>query len=120
MAESIRIHNRGDIVLARFDPTEGSEQSGVRPAIVLSPTSTNRRSPVLILAPLTTRNTERVYAHEALIDAGEGAPRPCKVLLNQLRSMSKSRVLSRYGHVSDATMLEVDAAFKIAVGLDKI
>ena len=43
-----------------------------------------------------------------------------KILLGQLRSMSKSRVLSHYGHVSDATMLEVDAALKIAVGLDKI
>ena len=120
MAEPTRIHHRGDTVLARFDPIQGSEQSGVRPAITLSPTSTNGRSPVLILAPLTTRNTERVYAHEALVAAGEGTPRPCKVLLNQLRSMSKSRVLSRYGHVSDATMLEVDAVLKIVVGLDKI
>lgn len=122
MAEPYRIHKRGDIVLARFDPTEGSEQSGVRPAIVLSPTSTNRRSPLLILAPLTTRNTERVYPHEALIAAGEGTPRPSKVLLNQMRGrgMSLSRVLSNYGPVSPQTMLDVDAALAIAIGLDKI
>jgi len=120
VAESQRLYLRGDIVQARFDPTEGSEQSGVRPAIVLSPTVVNRRSPMLILAPLTTRNTERVYPHEARIIAGDVVPRTSKVLLGQLRSLSKSRVLSYYGHVSDTTMLAVDAALKIAVGLDKI
>lgn len=120
MAEPNRIHQRGDIVLARFDPTEGSEQSGVRPSIVLSPTSTNRRSPVLILAPLTTRNTERVYPHEALLVAGDGTPRPSKILLNQIRSMSLNRVLSNYGPISPQAMAKVDAALAIAVGLDKI
>ncbi len=120
MAEPQRLYLRGDIVQARFDPTEGSEQSGVRPAIVLSPTLVNRRSPMLILAPLTTRNTERLYPHEARITAGDVVPRDSKVLTAQLRSMSKSRVLSFYGHVSDATMRDVDAALQIAVGLDGI
>lgn len=120
MAEPTRIYKRGDIVLARFDPTEGSEQSGVRPALVLSPTSTNRRSPLLILAPLTTRNTERIYPHETLILKGDVVPRDSKVLLNQIRGMSLNRVLSNYGEVSSQTMSKVDDALKIAVGLDKI
>ena len=120
MAEPTRIYKRGDIVLARFDPTEGSEQSGVRPAIILSPTNTNRRSPMLILAPLTTRNTERIYPHEALIAVGDGTPRPSKVLLNQIRSMSLNRVLSNYGPTSPQAMAKVDAALKIAVGFDPI
>ena len=120
MAEPNHIYKRGDIVLARFDPTEGSEQSGVRPAIVLSPDRMNKRSPLLFLAPLTTRNLDRVYPHEARIQAGEVVQRDSKVLLGQLRSMAKSRVISYYGHVSDATMLDVDAALEIAVGLDPI
>lgn len=111
---------RGDVVQARFDPVQSSEQGGIRPAIVLSPDRSNLRSPVVVLAPMTTRNLNRLYPHEALITAGDGPPLNSKVLTGQLRSMSKSRVLSYYGHVSDATMLEVDAALKIAVGLDKI
>ncbi len=120
MVEPNRTYRRGDLVQARFDPTEGSEQSGVRPAIVLSPDITNRRSPLLILAPLTSRNTERIYPHEVAISQGNVVRLDSKILLGQLRSMSKSRVLSFYGHVSDATMRDVDAALQIAVGLDKI
>lgn len=111
---------RGDVVHARFDPIEGSEQGGTRPALVLSPDRSNLRSPVVILAPMTTRNLDRIYPHEVRIAAGDGPPLDSKVLAGQLRSMSKSRVISYYGHVSDATMQGVDAALAIAVGLDKI
>lgn len=119
-ANSNRIYQRGDIVQARFDPTEGSEQSGVRPAIVLSPERYNRRSSLVVLAPLTTQNPDRIYPYEALIPAGDGMPRLSKALLAQLRGMSKSRILSFYGHVSDQTMSEVDEALQLAVGLTKI
>ena len=111
---------RGDVVQARFDPVEGSEQGGIRPAIVLSPNTSNLRSAVLVLAPLTTQKLDRLYPHESLIPAGDGSPVASKALLGQLRVMSKSRVLSYYGHISDTTMVEVDAALAIAVGLDKI
>ena len=111
---------RGDIVQARFDPVEGSEQGGIRPALVLSPNRDNLRSPVVIVAPLTTRKLDRLYPHEVLISAGDGAPLNSKVLLGQLRSLSKSRVLSFYGPTAPSTMRDVDAALQIAVGLDKI
>ncbi len=120
MAEPVRIYKRGDLVQADFDPVEGSEQSGVRPAVVLSPEGINRYSPLLILAPLTTKNTDRIYPFEVLIEPNELVPRRSKVLLGQLRAMSKSRVLSFYGQISVETMNEVDAALKIAVGLEKI
>lgn len=118
--ESLRLYRRGDIVQARFDPTQESEQSGVRPAVVVSPDSVNARSPVLILAPLTTRNTERLYPHEALLEAGDGVPRRSKVLLMQLRAMSKARILNHYGSVAPQTMQRIDSALQIAVGLEKL
>lgn len=118
--EATRIYKRGDIVQARFDPTEGSEQSGVRPALVLSPQTINKPSPVLVLAPLTTKNTDRIFPFEALIEAGDGVPRQSKVLLIQLRGMSKSRVLSYLGTIAPETLDQVDAALKIAVGLEKV
>ncbi len=114
------IFKRGDIVQARFDPTEGAEQSGMRPAIVLSPDGLNKHSPLVVLAPLTTKNLDRVYPFEVLVEPNEVVKRRSKILLLQLRGMSKSRILSFYGHVSDETLLEVDAALHIAVGLEKI
>lgn len=111
---------RGDVVKARFSPTEGSEQSGDRPALVLSPETYNRRSSMVVLVPLTSQNTDRVYAYEALIPAGDGVPLQSKALLPHLRGMSKSRILSFYGHTSDETMAAVDDALQIAVGLLKL
>ncbi|PQV62967.1 mRNA interferase MazF [Abditibacterium utsteinense] len=115
-----RIYKRGDIVQARFDPTEGSEQSGVRPAIVLSPDAFNRHSPLLVLASLTTKNLDRIYPFEVLVEPGAIVKRRSKILLMQLRGMSQSRVVTCYGQLPPETLLEVDAALKIAVGLEKI
>ncbi len=120
MATDDRIYQRGDVVQARFDPTEGSEQSGVRPAIVLSPAQINRHSALVVLAPLTTKNTERIFPFEVLIEPGEVVKRRSKVLLMHLRGMSKSRVLRYYGALAPETLETIDAALQIAVGLEKI
>ena len=109
---------RGDVVRVRLDPTEGSEQAGERPALVLSPDIINRHSPIILIAPITSKKTERVYPFEALIEPSEGGLlMRSKVLLMQTRSLDKSRLLGYYGRLSDAIMLQVDQALKIAVGL---
>jgi mRNA interferase MazF len=116
----MHILRRGDVVRARLDPTEGSEQGGTRPVLVLSPDRYAARANIVLVAPLTSQKTDNIYPHEALIRAGDGPPTQSKALLNQLRVCSKSRITAFYGHVSDETMKEVDAALQIAVGLTKI
>lgn len=111
---------RGDVVRARLDPVEGSEQGGTRPVIILSPDRYAARAPVVLVAPLSTQKLDNLYPHEALIPAGDGTPVASKAMLNQTRVCSRSRIVSFYGHVSDDTMTEVDAALQIAVGLTKI
>ena len=109
---------RGDVVRVRLDPTEGSEQAGERPALVLSPSVINRHSPIILIAPITSKKTERVFPFEALIEPNEGGlPMRSKVLLMQTRSLDKSRLTGHYGRLSAETMLQVDQALKIAVGL---
>ncbi len=109
---------RRDVVRVRLDPTEGSEQAGDRPALVLSPDFINRHSPIILIAPITSRKTERIYPFEALIEAGGGGlPIRSKVLLMQTRSLDKSRLLGYYGCLSDETMQQVDQALKVAAGL---
>ncbi len=109
---------RGDVVRVSLDPTEGSEQAGERPALVLSPELINRHSPIILIAPITSKRTERVYPFEALIELGEGGlPMRSKVLLMQTRSLDKSRLVGYYGRLNDAAMLQVDQALTIAVGL---
>ncbi len=112
---------RGDIVRVRLDPVEGSEQAGERPALVVSPDLINERSPVVLVAGITSQKTERVYPFEAVIDPPEGGLRHrSKVLLMQLRSVDKRRLRSYVGTVTEQTMQRVDEAVRIATGLRRL
>jgi mRNA interferase MazF len=99
---------RGDILRIRLDPVEGSEQAGERPALVISPAIINNNSPVILIASITSRKTEKVYPFDVLIEPPEGGlTLRSKVLLLQLRSIDKKRILGRYGSVTAETMLKV-------------
>ena len=112
---------RGDIVRVRLDPVEGSEQAGERPALVISPDLINSNSPVVLIAAITSRKTERVYPFEALIEPGDGGLKMrSKVLLMQLRAIDKRRIVGRYGAAGADTLREVDRAILVATGLVKL
>ena len=112
---------RGDVVRIRLDPAEGSEQSGERPGLVVSPDAINEHSPVILVAPITSRRTEKVYPFEALIEPPDGGlSKRSKVLLMQLRAVDKRRVIGRYGEVGAEVIQRVDAALEIAVGLTRL
>ena len=112
---------RGEVVRVRLDPAEGSEQASERPALVLSPDFINLHSPVVILAGITTKKTERVYPFEALVAPPEGGLKQrSKVMLMQIRSVDKRRLLGSLGTVSPMTMRAVDDALKIATGLTAV
>jgi mRNA interferase MazF len=53
---------RGDLFSARLDPTEGSEQAGTRPVVIVSRDSINANSPVVVVVPITdASNVKRAY-----------------------------------------------------------
>lgn len=112
---------RGVVARVRLDPVEGSEQGGERPALVISPDIINEHSPVVLIAAITSRKTDRIYPFEVRIDSPEGGLRETsKVLLMQLRSVDKRRLGSISGVLSETTMLRVDAALKVATGLTRL
>jgi mRNA interferase MazF len=89
--------------------------------LVVSPDVINEHSPVILVAAITSRKTERVYPFEALIERPEGGlAQRSKVLLMQLRSLDKRRILGRYGAVTDETMARVDEALRISTGLTRL
>lgn len=109
---------RGDIVRVQLSPVVGSEQAGERPALVLSPDAIIEHSPVILIAPLTSKKTERVFPFEALIEPPEGGvKRRSKVMLTHLRGVDKRRVIGVYGSVGVDTMQQVEEALKVATGL---
>lgn len=112
---------RGDVARVRLDPVEGSEHSGERPALVISPDIINEHSPVVIVAAITSRKTEKVYPFEVLVEPPEGGLSVrSKVMLMQIRSIDKRRIVGVYGRVEDETMLRVEDAVKLVTGITRV
>ncbi|MCP4592336.1 MAG: type II toxin-antitoxin system PemK/MazF family toxin, partial [bacterium] len=87
-------------------------------ALVISPELINEHSPVVLVAAITSRKTDRIYPFESLIEPPEGGLRKrSKVLLMQLRSVDKRRLLGLLGQIEETTMSRVEEALRIATGL---
>jgi len=97
------VPERGDIVWLSFDPQAGHEQSGHRPALVLSPVSYNRTTGLMLCCPLTTQI--KGYPFEVLVD---GKGKKGVVLADQVKSMDwLAREAEKKGKVSKETLEEV-------------
>ncbi|MEZ4657382.1 MAG: type II toxin-antitoxin system PemK/MazF family toxin [Caldilineaceae bacterium] len=110
---------RGDVFDARLNPTEGSEQAGIRPVVIVSRDAINRNSSVIVVAPLTkSANIQRNYPNNVMIANGEAGLTFESVLLGgQVRAISKSRLLRRRGTLSAEIMQQVDRALRITLDL---
>jgi mRNA interferase MazF len=110
---------RGDVYDARLEPTEGSEQGGVRPVIIVSRDVINASSPVILAVPCTTyRNKKRVFPTQVLIQAPDGGlDKDSIAMADQVRVLSKSRLLRLRGTVSDAVITQLNQALLIALDL---
>jgi mRNA interferase MazF len=112
-----RLIRRGDIFTVDFEPVRGSEQGKVRPALVIQNDIGNQYSPTVIVAAITTSDHAR-YDVNVEVKAPEGGlTNNSLVLLNQIRTVDKSRLGGYWGRLSAATMAQVDEALKISVGL---
>ena len=112
------IPRRGQIYLVAFDPTVGAEIKKTRPALILQNDIANRYSPITIVAAITSKAEEKLYPTEVAIPRGEGGlAADSVVLLNQIRSIDKKRLVRRLGTVKAETMHQVDRALQISVGL---
>ncbi len=101
---------RGEVYLVNFDPVIGSEIRKTRPALVLQNDVANRHSPVTIVAALTSQFEEPLYPTEVLLPAGEAGAAKESVILNQVRTIDKRRIVRRLGAVSAGTMRRVERA----------
>ena len=109
---------RGDVYLVNFDPTIGAEIKKTWPALVIQNDIANRHSPITIVAAVTSKFDERLYPTEVLIRLPEGGvSEDSVVLLNQIRSIDKARLIKRLGALKPTTMQKVDQALQISVGL---
>jgi mRNA interferase MazF len=109
---------RGEIYLVNFDPTVGSEIQKTRPALILQNDIANKHSPITIVAAITSKFDDRLYPTEVLVLASNtGLSQDSVVLLNQIRSIDRTRLIRRLGIVSDEIMTAVDRAIQVSLGL---
>lgn len=109
---------RGDIYYADLTPVIGSEQGGIRPVLIIQNNVGNRHSPTVIAAAITG-NIKRTHlpTHVRLRGSACGLFRESTVLLEQLRTLDKTRLSEYMGNIGADKMREVDAALYISVGL---
>ena len=104
-----------------FDPTIGAEIKKTRPALILQNDIANRASPITIVAAITSQFEEPIYPTEVLIKTPEaGLTVDSVALLNQIRSIDQRRLVRRLGVARPATMMNVERALMISLGLVRI
>jgi mRNA interferase MazF len=112
---------RGEIYLVNFDPTIGAEIQKTRPALIVQNDIANRHSPITIVAAVTSQFDESLYPTEVLIRSPEGGLTvDSVVLLNQVRSVDKRRLVRRLGALTPTTMERVTRALQISLGMVEI
>jgi len=117
MSDSPQIR-RGDVVIVRLDPAEGSEMKKTRPAVVVQNDVGNENSSTTIVAPAT--GTHRGYPFEVLVEAFDSPfEKDSSVRLDQVRVVSiDDRIHSVAGSLDMSTMAEIDDALKLSLGLE--
>ncbi|WP_275883194.1 type II toxin-antitoxin system PemK/MazF family toxin [Halorhabdus sp. BNX81] len=109
---------RGDVVIGRLDPAEGHEMKKTRPAVVVQNDVGNANASTTIVAPAT--GTYRGYPFEVLVEANDSPfEKDSSVRLDQIRVVSiEKRIHSVLGSLDTGTMVEIDDALKLSLGLD--
>ena len=113
---------RGEIYLVSFNPTIGHEIQKTRPAVVIQNDVSNQHSPITIVAAMSSQFRDPPHPREVPVRPGgkTGLRQPSAVILNQIRSMDRRRLVKRLGVLDAATMRRVDDALKISLGLVEI
>ena len=113
------IVKRGDIYYADLSPVVGSEQGGMRPVLIVQNDTGNRHSPTVIAAAITSRlDKAKLPTHITLASHSAGLNRESIILLEQIRTLDKSRLRERMGRLDEETMSAVDAALAVSFGLN--
>jgi len=107
---------RGEVWLVNFHPGRGSEQQGVRPALIIQNNVGNQYAATTIVAAITS--TIKVYPVTVPLKKGEGGLTQTSVInLAQILTVDKSRLQRRLGALRTETVNIVNAAIQISLDL---
>lgn len=110
-------YHRGDIYFANLNPVCSSEQGGKRPVVVIQNDVGNTHAPTLIVGSITTRVDKRKLQTRYLVEENTAFDELSMIMLEQLRTIDKDRVLGYLGKISLKEMLNVDKALMLSLAL---
>lgn len=110
---------RGQVYYADLRPVVGCEQGGIRPCVIIQNDVGNQYSSTVIVAAMTTKDKKELPTHIAVSAEDYCLDSNTTILLEQLRTIDKSRLSSFVGRLSDGTMRRVDEALHISLALNK-
>lgn len=110
---------RGEIYFANLSPSKGSEQGGDRPVLILQNNMGNNFSSTVIVAAVTGQHDKKpLQPSHYRLPTNFGLNRDSMVMLEQLRTIDKSRLRRYIGKLDEKTMKGVDRALLISMGLE--
>ena len=109
---------RGDIYYADLSPVIGSEQGGIRPVLIIQNDVGNRHSPTVICAAITSQmNKAKLPTHVELDSSRYAMVKDSVILLEQLRTIDKTRLKDKVCHLDQEILVKVDKALEISLEL---
>jgi len=110
---------RGDVFLANLEPVKGSEQGKIRPVLIIQNDIGNEVAPTTIIAPLTSNISNRNFPVKVFVQKNiSKLDKDSTILLNQIRTIDKSRIIKRISKLDYETMKKVDLAIKISLDIE--
>jgi len=109
---------RGDVYLADLSPVKGSEQGGKRPVVIIQNDIGNKYSPTVIIAAITAKiNKSKIPTHVEIGKTNHHLDKDSVILLEQIRTIDKNRLIEKLTYLPKEKMEEVDAALAISLNL---
>ena len=111
---------RGDLYYVDFSPVCGSEQGGVRPAVIIQNDTGNLYSPTVIIAATTSRLDKPNLPTHVFLDAGEyrWLRKDTVIMLEHIRTIDRSRLGDYIGSLAMDAMQTLDYALAVSLGFD--
>lgn len=111
---------KGDIFYADLTPVVGSEQGGVRPVLIIQNNIGNRYSPTVIAAAITSQRGKHTLPTHVPLNGICGLRCDSTILLEQIRTVDRSRLWEYIGRLESADLQAVDIAIAVSFGLDEV
>ncbi|MHC9414078.1 type II toxin-antitoxin system PemK/MazF family toxin [Clostridium perfringens] len=112
---STRAYLRGDIFYADLPDQNGSEQSGIRPVVIIQNNLGNKYGRTLIVAPITSQDKKDLPVHSEIYN--NSLEKDSTILLEQVTTIDKNKVKEFVGHLTRNELKKLNIALARSVGL---